>query len=305
MWVDLLVDDLLRRQTGPHVVNDAKTPSGHVTVAHLRGVLLHDCIARTLRDRGVGVEFLYGFDDYDPMDDLPPYLPPEYERYMGMPLAHIPAPEGNAPSYARYYAEEFRRVFEQLGAHPRVYWTSELYTSGRFDEAIRRALDRVEEIREIYRQVTHSQRMALLPEQWASARAGGVVALGTRAAAFAPLPALGAAVVLDAHDEAYHEERAPTWSAWEVVAERARRDGAPCLLVRACPTLDLLEAGRLVAGPREAERAGWPPVEVVDRRGEDPRRGLYSSRLVDLVRWAAGAPGRRVLCVLNRTGRAR
>lgn len=163
MWVDLLVDALLRRQTGPHVVNDAKTPSGHVTVAHLRGVLLHDCIARTLRDRGVGVEFLYGFDDYDPMDDLPPYLPPGYERYRGMPLAHIPAPDGNAPSYARYYAEEFRRVFEQLGAHPRVYWTSELYTSGRFDEAIRRALDRVEEIREIYRQVTHSQR---IDEAW-------------------------------------------------------------------------------------------------------------------------------------------
>jgi primosomal protein N' (replication factor Y) len=147
--------------------------------------------------------------------------------------------------------------------------------------------------------------VALLPEQWASARAGGVVAVGTRAAAFAPLPSLAAAVVLDAHDETYHEERAPTWSAWEVVAERARRDQAPCLLVSPCPTLDLLARGRLVAGPRSEERAGWPSVEVVDRRDDDPRTGLYSPRLVELVRWAAAAPGRRVLCVLNRTGRAR
>lgn len=147
--------------------------------------------------------------------------------------------------------------------------------------------------------------VALLPGQWANARAGGCVAVGSRAAAFGPLPALGAAVVLDAHDEAYHEERAPTWSAWQVVAERARREGAPCALVSPCPTLDLLEAGPLVTSSRHDERAGWPPVEVVDRRGDDPRTGLYSERLVALVRWAADGPGRRVLCVLNRTGRLR
>lgn len=159
MWVDLLVDDLLRGRAGPHVINDAKTPSGHVTVAHLRGVLMHDCILRALRDRGVAAEFLYGFDDYDPMDDLPPYLPPEYAQYMGMPFARIPAPDGEALSYGHYYAEEFRRVFEQLGAHPRIYRTSELYAAGRFDRAIRLALDHVEEIREVYREITHSRRV--------------------------------------------------------------------------------------------------------------------------------------------------
>ncbi|MDE3086156.1 MAG: hypothetical protein KGJ77_05255 [Acidobacteriota bacterium] len=147
--------------------------------------------------------------------------------------------------------------------------------------------------------------VALLPDQWARARAGGVVAVGTRAGAFAPLPEVAAVVVLDAHDQAYHEERAPTWAAWEVAAERARRAGVPCALVSACPTLDLLRGRRLVLDSRRHERAGWPSVEVVDRRADDPRSGLYSERLVTLVRWAAAAPGRRVLCVLNRTGRAR
>ena len=147
--------------------------------------------------------------------------------------------------------------------------------------------------------------VALLPDQWARARAGGVVAVGTRAGAFAPLPEVAAVVVLDAHDQAYHEERAPTWAAWEVATERARRAGAPCALVSACPTLDLLRGRRLVLDSRRHERAGWPSVEVVDRRADDPRSGLYSERLVTLVRWAAAAPGRRVLCVLNRTGRAR
>jgi len=147
--------------------------------------------------------------------------------------------------------------------------------------------------------------VALLPGEWARARAGGCVAVGARAAAFAPLPRLAAAVVLDAHDEAYHEERAPTWAAWAVVAERARRDGAPCALVSPCPTLELLGGGDPVTTARATERRGWPAVEVVDRRDDDPRTGLFSERLVRLVRWAGSAPGRRVVCVVNRTGRVR
>ncbi|MHB8439541.1 MAG: hypothetical protein ACYDD4_10305, partial [Acidimicrobiales bacterium] len=147
--------------------------------------------------------------------------------------------------------------------------------------------------------------VALLPDQWASARAGGVVAVGARGGAWAPLPKLCGAVVVDAHAEAYHEERAPTWSSWGVVAERARRDGASCVLISPCPTLELLEAGSLVVAPPAEERRGWPRVEVVDRRGDDPRTGLYSHRVVELARWAAAEEGRRVVCVLNRKGRAK
>lgn len=162
MWVDLLVEDLLKQHAGPHVVNDAKTPSGHVPVGHLRGVIMHDCVARALRDAGVPSGFLYGFDDYDPMDDCPPHLP-EYARYLGMPFVNIPSPDGRAPSYGHYYAEEFAGVFERLGAHPRIYRTSEMYRSGQFDEAIAVVLGQVEVIREIYREVTHSARV---DERW-------------------------------------------------------------------------------------------------------------------------------------------
>ncbi len=56
---------------------------------------------------------------------------------------------------------------------------------------------------------------------------------------------------------------------------------------------------------RSDERAGWPRIEVVDRRRDDPRTGLFSSRVVDVVRWATAAPERRVVCIVNRTGRVR
>lgn len=142
--------------------------------------------------------------------------------------------------------------------------------------------------------------VALMPREWPAAAAGVDAVVGTRAAAWAPVPKLAAVVVLDAHEEVYQEERAPTWNAWKVGAERARRAGAPCVLVSSCPTLEILGWGDLIAPSRTDERAGWPAVEVVDRRRDDPRQGLFSDRLVRVLRG-----GGRVVCVLNRKGRAR
>jgi primosomal protein N' (replication factor Y) len=75
------------------------------------------------------------------------------------------------------------------------------------------------------------------------------------------------------------------------------------VLVTPCPTLEQLGWGTLVRPARAAERDGWPPVHVIDRRADDPRSGLFSARLVELVRSAE--PDRRVVCVLNRKGRSR
>lgn len=142
--------------------------------------------------------------------------------------------------------------------------------------------------------------VALVPRDWGRAAAGGATVVGARAGAWAPLPGLAAVVVLDAHDEVYQEERAPTWNAWQVAAERARRAGVPCVAVSPCPTLELLQWGELVVPSRARERSGWPAVDIVDRRKDDPRSGLYSERLVGALR-----AGGRVVCVLNRKGRAR
>jgi primosomal protein N' (replication factor Y) len=142
--------------------------------------------------------------------------------------------------------------------------------------------------------------VAVMPEAWAQARAGAAVVLGARAAAWAPCPRLAAVMVIDGHDEALAQEQAPTWHAATAAAERARRAGVPCVVVSACPTLELLAAGPVRTVDRRTERQGWAAVEVIDRRADDPRRGLYSERLVALLR-----AERRVVCVLNRTGRAR
>jgi primosomal protein N' (replication factor Y) len=146
----------------------------------------------------------------------------------------------------------------------------------------------------------NGRSVATVPRDWVTAAAGCGVVVGPRAAAWAPVPGLAAVVCLDAHDDVHQEERAPTWNAWVVAAERARRAAVPCVLVSPCPTLEVLDWGTLVSPSRSQERAGWPFVDVVDRRRDDPRTGLYSERLVTLIR-----SGGRVVCVLNRKGRAK
>lgn len=147
--------------------------------------------------------------------------------------------------------------------------------------------------------------VAVGPDGWAAARAGRSVVIGARATAWAPLEAVRAVVVLDAHDEAYVEERAPTWSAVDVAIERARRDGAPCVLVSPCPPVTLVERCRTVTLDHATERRGWPATVVVDRRRDDPRTGLYSEVLVRTLREVLQNPQGRAICVLHRTGRVR
>lgn len=150
---------------------------------------------------------------------------------------------------------------------------------------------------------------ALMPRDWAAA-AAALAVVGTRSAVWAPCGQLDTVVVLDEHDEAYQSEAAPTWNARDVAVERARRDGAHCLLAGPIPSVDAVSAARgrssepeevVISAPRTSARGAWPRVQIADRRGDDPATGEWCGEaLAEVLR-----TGRRVVCVLNRTGRAR
>ena len=153
-------DELAARASGPQVVNDSKTPSGTIHVGSLRGPVTLDVIARALRDRGLQASVLYGIDDLDPMDTQSVLSGDAVECALGVPLAHVPDPadDGHA-SYARHFASLFVDTFEQLGITPdRYYWMSDVYASGDMDRYVRSALERAQEIRDIYREVSGVER---------------------------------------------------------------------------------------------------------------------------------------------------
>lgn len=134
---------------GKHVVSDAKTPSGRIHVGSLRGVVIHDLIHKAVIDSGQKSEYVYRFDDFDPMDGFPPELPESFRKYMGTPLCNIPSHEKGFDSLSQNYALEFQEVFEKLGCKPKIVWASQAYSSGRMNELMRTALVNAEKVREI------------------------------------------------------------------------------------------------------------------------------------------------------------
>ncbi|MEI8000212.1 MAG: hypothetical protein WCI50_02580 [Actinomycetes bacterium] len=153
--------------------------------------------------------------------------------------------------------------------------------------------------------LTDRQRTAV----WSAARSGAQVVVGGRAAVWLPVPDLQAVIVLDEPDEAYQEERAPTWHARDVALERARRCGAAVTLVSPVPSVEAVEAAGSapaahVAPPAGTLRGGWPVLDVVDLRDEAPGGSVLSHTLGPALQRAV-AEGGRALVVVNRRGRAR
>jgi lysyl-tRNA synthetase class 1 len=159
-WADEIAEKIIQRspENEHYRVHDYKTPSGRVHVGALRGVVIHEMIRRALVSRGKEAEFTYGFDDYDPMDGFPVYLPESFRQYMGQPLSEIPSPEEGSASFARCYGEEFVGVINYLGIKPTIWWMKDFYKDGKFDEAIRVTLDKAAIIRDIYKEITGATR---------------------------------------------------------------------------------------------------------------------------------------------------
>jgi len=164
-------------------VDDMKTPSGRVHTGSLRGVMLHDAIAKVLSEKtDQKIVSTYVFNDMDPMDGLPGYLEKEeYDQHMGKPMFMIPTPPleksgldiskisaeekqrfQNAKNFAEFYAYDFIDAFRKLGCDQEIIWSHELYQAGKMDGVIKTALDNVEEIKRVYKEVADYD----LPTNW-------------------------------------------------------------------------------------------------------------------------------------------
>jgi primosomal protein N' (replication factor Y) len=138
-------------------------------------------------------------------------------------------------------------------------------------------------------------------EAWTRLASGSArVAIGTRSALLAPLPATALLALVDEHEAAHKPPGAPRLHSREIVLERARRERRPVLLATATPSVELWW--------RAAERAGlamapaapgpWPAVSVADTRGI-LRREPLTPPLARAVREALAA-GRRALLLVSR-----
>jgi lysyl-tRNA synthetase class 1 len=152
-------DQLIEKISGPQTINDSKTPSGRAHVGALRGPLIHDAIFRALKSKGVPVRYLFGVDDYDPVDEIPYGEAEHFEKYLGAPLCNTPPPPGSkATDMADHYISEFFSVFGELGIRPEFYRMREIYRSGKFNESIDAILRKPDVVRAVYKEVSGAER---------------------------------------------------------------------------------------------------------------------------------------------------
>ncbi|MFC3550640.1 primosomal protein N' [Lysobacter cavernae] len=143
---------------------------------------------------------------------------------------------------------------------------------------------------------------------WAAfARGEARVVVGTRSAAFLPLPDAGLIVIDEEHDGSFKQLDGIRYHARDFLLVRGKALGVPVLLGSATPSLESLrnaQAGRY-AHLRLRERAGnaQPPrVRVVDVRKRPLEAGL-SPELLAAIEQALAADG-QVLVFKNRRGYA-
>jgi len=143
---------------------------------------------------------------------------------------------------------------------------------------------------------------------WLDARSGAAaIVLGTRSAAFAPLPKAGLMIVDEEHDASYKQQEGFRYHARDFALMRAQSLGIPVVLGSATPSLETLanvEAGRYTrVRLRQRVHARPPsPVHVLDLRGLNLAHGL-SPALLDALD-ATLARGEQALVFKNRRGYA-
>jgi lysyl-tRNA synthetase class 1 len=133
-----------------YICYDEKTPSGQIHVGSGRGWVIHDTVARAMRDIDLKGRFILSADDMDPMDNLPSNIPSFYKEYMGTPFRNIPSPVEGYENYADYYFKEATSKFSDYGIEAELDSTGSHYINGDFNRTIKIALDNSHKIQEIF-----------------------------------------------------------------------------------------------------------------------------------------------------------
>ncbi|MFH1848978.1 MAG: lysine--tRNA ligase [archaeon] len=134
-----------------YIVYDEKTPSGKIHIGAGRGWIIHDVIAKAIRDNGMNGRFILSSDDIDPFDKMNNDLPASYKKYLGMPFRDMPSPVKGYKSFADYYFMTCVEKFDQFGIEAEIQSTGTAYDKGLFNKAIKTALDNADKIQAIYR----------------------------------------------------------------------------------------------------------------------------------------------------------
>lgn len=157
-WADRIAKEIIASgKYKPYRVDDMFTPSGFAHIGSLRGPFVHDLVYKALLDLGEEVEFTFVFNDFDPLDGIPPGLE-HLQEYLGFPLRNAPSPQEGYKNFAEYFSHDFRTNLNRVGINPQFFSSWDMYHEGMFNKEIKDALNNAELIQDIYQRVSGSKK---------------------------------------------------------------------------------------------------------------------------------------------------
>jgi primosomal protein N' (replication factor Y) len=210
-------------------------------------------------------------------------------------LLHGVTGSGKTEVYLASAAAAIARGGQVLMLVPEINLTPQLA------ERIRKALPDCA-IVQLHSHLSDGQRL----EAWREAASGcAQLVLGTRLAAFAPMPQLRLIVVDEENDLSYKQQEGLRYSARDLAVYRARATGIPVVLGSATPSLETLyqtQRGRyrLLVLPDRAGAGAVPLVRLVPQRAK-PAGGALTPQLLDAIGQRVER-GEQSLLFINRRG---
>ncbi len=142
-WVSRLADEVIaeaeRRGTMPRVASGL-SPSGVIHLGNFREVMSPHLVGDEIRRRGLEVEHIISWDDYDRFRKVPAGIEgvdASWAEHIGKPLTSVPAPPGSPhASWAEHFRAQAEEGFAALGIRYRGISQTEQYTSGAYTDQI-------------------------------------------------------------------------------------------------------------------------------------------------------------------------
>lgn len=143
------------------VIKSSTSISGVPHIGNASDVLRHDAVVRSLKEMGEDVRFIWVSEDKDPLRKVPKNIPPEFKKYLGMPVSDLPCPFGCCESYVMHFDRLFiKSLHENFGTKPELLSTTDAYKNGDFYPFIKMTLDNIKTVKE----VLNKHRTNPLPE---------------------------------------------------------------------------------------------------------------------------------------------
>ncbi len=125
------------------------SPSGPVHVGNLREIITVHLVTEELKLRGWQAEHIHSWDDFDRLRKVPLNVPESFAEFIGKPLADVPDPWGQYPSYAERFKQEFETAMHDLGIAPRFISQAQAYRRGDYVAQMKLAMEKRFEIFDI------------------------------------------------------------------------------------------------------------------------------------------------------------